>query len=93
MELTEDVKVMTTAMEAGLWGLVVKCMTEGEGQGAALALLENVRAGRGEVDVQVSLDKQGVRYVARYLSQGGASPLFTVNIGYPPAGGGAKGVH
>lgn len=93
MELTEEMAVLTTAMEAGLWGLVVKCMTEGEGQGAALALLENVRAGRGAVDVQVSLASGGVTYVARYLSQGGASPLFTVNIAYPPAGGGAKGVH
>lgn len=93
MEIDEGVKAMTTAMEAGLWGLVVKCMTEGEGQGAALALLENVRSGRGAVDVQVSLASDGVTYVARYLSQGAASPLFTVNIAYPPAAGGAEVVH
>jgi hypothetical protein len=89
----DDFKALTTALEAGAWGLLVKCVTEAEGPGASLALLQNVRAGRGEVDLTVRFGQLGVTYSAAYLSQGAASPLFTVTIQYPPAADAPGVVH
>lgn len=79
----DDVRVFTSAVEAGIWGLVLKAMGHEEGSGAAAALLANVQAGRADVECLVRFHSGGVVHEAFYASHGTRSHLFTINITHP----------
>lgn len=89
--IEDDVKTLTLAAEAGLWGLVVKALSHEEGGGAALALLGNVTSGRGTVDCVVRFHQGGVAFEGAYCSHGARSHLFSVSVSHPPEGLGEKG--
>ena len=79
-----EIRTLTTAVEAGLWGLVVKALAHEEGGGATLATLGKVRSGQAEVECSVRFHREGVTYRGDYVSHGNRSHLFTVNVAYPP---------
>ncbi len=87
----DDVRTLTMAAEAGLWGLVVKALSHEEGGGAALALLGNVTSGRGTVDCVVRFHQGGVSFDGAYCSHGARSHLFTVSVSHPLEGSGRTG--
>ncbi len=83
-KLVEKVKTLTTAAEAGLWGLALNALTQTEGPGAAQALLSNVRSGKGEVLCLVRFHGHEVTLEGLYDSHGARSPLFNVTLTQAP---------
>lgn len=93
-QLTDKVKSFTVAAEAGLWGLALNALIQTEGGAAALALLGNVRSGKGDVVCLARFHGDRVTFEGVYDSHGERSPLFCVTLtqspDLPPT---AKGLH
>lgn len=93
-QMIDKVKTLTTAAEAGLWGLALNALNQTEGAGAALALLGNVRSGKGEVLCLVRFHGGAVTLEGVYDSHGARSPLFNVTLTQAPdLASGAGGLH
>lgn len=93
-QMIDKVKTLTTAAEAGLWGLALNALNQTEGAGAAMALLGNVRSGKGDVLCLVRFHGHEVSLEGVYESHGARSPLFNVTLTQAPdLPSGTGGVH
>jgi hypothetical protein len=85
-QVLEDVMVCFGAVETGVFGLVVKALTQEEGPAAAQLTVNNVREGRGVVECMVRLHAGGSMIEGSYVSHGARSHLFTINTNPPKSG-------